>query len=848
MYDTPPRRRAGVPAAGSDRLRSFLLHVAFFASGASALVYEALWLRSFGLLLGATAPATATLLSTLFLGMAIGATLFGRLSARVRRPLALFACLEAGIAIAGPAAEVVLGGLRDRPIGLDSAAPLDSGASLVRMVLIALSILPAAALMGGTFPALAQGIRSADRRLGTLGGGLYAANLLGAAAGVLAVPSVLLPGLGRTGTLVAAAAINLIVAAAAFGLQPRAPAATAMPPAASKVRSTSTPAGLWVAAFGSGAFALALQTLWTRMLALVHESSLPAFATVTATVIAGLALAAAATRRLLARGIGARRLAAWGWMAGGVWVVATPALFFSMTDGLRYADRAGSLPGHLLEIGGLAAVVILPAVLLIGTVLPCLMDLAGPDAERAGPLLGRLLLANLLGAVTGPLAALFFIGPRAGLWGSLVGCGIALLIAGACLLPAAPGRGRPMRRAIATTAAVVLLLALRPASLPPVRLEPGQRLLDLREGPYGAVAVVESSGHRRLAIDNSYVLGGTAAVGEERLQAHLPLLLHPAPRRVAFLGLGTGITAGGALFHPVDEVTTFELVPEVAHSARRFFGDANRGVLDDPRVRDLAADARAGLGAARDHFDVIVGDLVVPWRPAEASLQTLEAFRTARRALRPGGLFCQWLPLFQLSRSEFLSVAAAFLEVFPDTLVWKGDFRAGEPALALVGLTGGPLDPEAVDARTAALSRKPDPVNPYLRHPAGLWVYLAGPLSASDEDIRRAIPNRDERPLVELRSAATQFASRDGGPFVRGPLRDWLDALRARSLDGTPLARLDDAHRRWRDAGGAIWNASLLDLEGDRAGADALGLSGIALLPEPLQQVLRGGAAGPTDR
>ncbi len=53
------------------------------------------------------------------------------------------------------------------------------------------------------------------------------------------------------------------------------------------------------------------------------------------------------------------------------------------------------------------------------------------------------------------------------------------------------------------------------------------------------------------------------STGDERMQAHLPLLLHPSPRRVAFLGLGTGITAGAAVLHPVDDVTAVELIPEV---------------------------------------------------------------------------------------------------------------------------------------------------------------------------------------------------------------------------------------------------------------------------------------------
>src|SRR5260221_174580 len=82
------------------------------------------------------------------------------------------------------------------------------------------------------------------------------------------------------------------------------------------------------------------------------------------------------------------------------------------------------------------------------------------------------------------------------------------------------------------------------------------------EGADSIVAVVERPGSRRLKVSNDYVLGGTGSVGDERMQAHLPLLRHPSPRRVALLGLGTGITAGGAPFHPLGRLTAVWLVPE----------------------------------------------------------------------------------------------------------------------------------------------------------------------------------------------------------------------------------------------------------------------------------------------
>ena len=822
------------------RLIPLRLSLAFFASGAAALIYEALWLRRFALLLGATAPATAAVLSALFLGVALGSALFGMPSVRARRPLLLFAAIETGIAAAAFAVEPLLAWIGD-PLAAAGNAHPDFGLVL-RMGTAMATVLPATILMGGSFPVLAQALHRGGGGLGRLGGGLYAVNTLGAALGVLAVPFALLPSCGAAATLWIAAALNVLAALAACSLS-RAPRAAPTPSIGPSARLAS---GGWLitGAFLSGCVALSLETLWTRMLALVHENSLQAFAVVTAIFLAGLAAAAAGARRLIARGVSARRVAAVGWMLAGGWIVATPPIFHALTSGLRALDAGRGMALHLAQIGGLACATILPATLFAGAALPALMETAGAGrVAAAGPVLGGLLFVNTMGAFAGPLLASFVVGPLFGLWGGLVLCGLLLLVAGQATLPGVARRWPLLRRLAISSAAAGLLALWAPWSLPVVRLGPGERLIDLAEGPFGAVGVVESNGDRRMTLNNSYVLGGTASTGEERLQAHLPLLLHPAPERVAFLGVGTGITTGASLFHPVREVAAIELVPDVLRAARRFFREANLGVLEDPRVRVYAEDARTRLRASPGRFDVIVGDLVVPWRRGEAGLHTREGFETARRALAPGGVFCQWIPLFQLSQSEFESIAAAFLDVFRESLLFRGDFRAGEPALALVGFTNaGPLDSARIDARSEALARRADPANPYLAHPAGLWVYLAGSLSRDDAALRRAPANRDGFPYVEVASAATQAGRRavGAGPFVRAPLRRWLEALAARPIAGTPLTRLDAEHLRWRSAGLAIWTASLLDLEGDRAGADALGLGGVAMLPDELQKVIRG--------
>ena len=842
-------------------MRIIAIHAAFFITGAAALVYEVLWMRRFTVALGATAPATAATLSALFLGLALGSALLGSFAARARRPLRLFAWLEAGVGIAALGVEPLLAAME--PLVAQSAA--GGGSALAaRMAAAMVAILPPAILMGGTLPVLAQAIHGSqgsagvtgdalprDRHgLGVTGGGLYAVNTLGAAAGAIAAPILLLPAFGSTGALWLAVGTSLTVALVAFGLDAttwrRGESSSHVPddeptgadaPAA-VAAAAAAPGLILAAAFFSGAVTLGLEVLGTRMLALVHENSVYSFATVLAVFLVGLGSGADTVRALLSRGIPWRAIAGTAWVGAGLLTAAMPWLFHEMTSGLRYAAGTEGLARHEIAIAGLALATMLPAVFLAGCVLPALMQVYG-RARSASSALGALLCANMLGAIAGPLVVLFLVGPAFGLWWGIVLCGLAMFAAGEAFLSQWLAMRLPHRIVVyAALAAVVVFL--RPGDLPRVRIAPDERLLSLREGAFGTVAVVEREGHLRLMLNNYYVLGGTSSMGEERLAGHLPMLLHPDPQRAAFLGLGTGITTSASLFHPVREVVAMELVDQVVLAAREEFAEANLGVLDDPRVHAVIEDARTGLRRSKGRFDVIVSDLVVPWRRGEAALYTKESFQSARDALAADGIFCVWLPLFQLSRAAFDSIAATFLDVFPEALLFKGDFFAGEPAVALIGLTSGePLDPRVVEARVRQYALEPDPANPYLLDPAGFWVYLAGPLSSQDPQLRAAPRNTDRRPIVELSSPMTQFAATRGEALFLGePLKRYFDELLARPLAGTPLSELGVEHLSFRQAGHDIWSASLLELQGKRAEADALGLAGIAKLPEPLRRVL----------
>jgi len=216
-----------------------------------------------------------------------------------------------------------------------------------------------------------------------------------------------------------------------------------------------------------------------------------------------------------------------------------------------------------------------------------------------------------------------------------------------------------------------------------------------------------------------------------------------------------------------------------------------------------------------------------------------------RGVLAQGGLYCQWIPLYQLSEPEFDSIAASFLDVFPHTTLWRGDFSAGQPGVALVGhLDPQGLDANKVDARVRSLMLAPDPTNPYLSHPAGLWLYFVGPLDSTSPRFRLAPRNRDGNPWIELSGPRShlRIARGEAQALVGRPLLVWLNQLLALPPQGAVIASVDEEHRKWRSLGAQLFEASLLSFEGDNAAADRLGFGALAQLPPELQLAVTGRA------
>lgn len=183
--------------------------------------------------------------------------------------------------------------------------------------------------------------------------------------------------------------------------------------------------------------------------------------------------------------------------------------------------------------------------------------------------------------------------------------------------------------------------------------------------PYQRVQVAGSARFgRMLVLDDAVQTTEKDEYVYHEMLVHVPLVAHPAPRRVLIIGGGDGGTLEEALKHPVESVTMVEIDREVVDVSRRFLPAISGGAFDDPRSHLRIGDGVEFVRAAGERFDAILVDSTDPKGPGIA-LFSEEFYRACAAILTPSGVLAaqSGSPLYQHGLME--SVSRHLSAVFP---------------------------------------------------------------------------------------------------------------------------------------------------------------------------------------
>jgi spermidine synthase len=662
-----------------------VLSILLFLSGASALVYQVLWLRVLGWVFGVTVYAASSVWASFMAGLAIGSVIAGRAGDRVRRPLFWFGCAELLVGATASTSPVILEMLhRVYVIAYPSLPPHLAALTTVRFAIAFAVLIVPTAMMGATLPLAVKAVTISGGRLGERVGVLYASNTAGAIAGTLAAGLYLIPGIGIQRTFFVAAALNGVVGLSAIALSRRLPAANM-----SDAAATVDAASIWraplrlrivIGAFAvSGFVALGLEVVWFRVLTLFLRPTVYGFAMMLATILAGTAVGSYAIAPMLDR----RR----SWIA----LLATIEAAIGVTAVLSFrplaklqavSDRLTPAIAHVLpewlgyQLAG-SLLAILPTALLMGVAFPIGLrlwaDPGGSDPRgTVARRIGQFYSLNVAGAILGSLVSGFLLLPAIGSYRSLALLASSAFASALALLAVSEWR-RPARLVAAAAVTVVfggaVLWSADPFDEFVAQRYAQDRIIWKEEGIESTVVVHKApDGHLILTVNGNHQASTDESTSYvHRRIGHLPMALHPNPHTALVIGLGGGATAGAVSVHGSD-VDIVELAGSVVRGAR-FFGSINYGVLDRPNAHLRVDDGRNFLMLTKKHYDVITADVIHPIFAGSGNLYSVEYFQLLRRVLNRGGMAVQWVAG---TEAEYKIIARTFLSVFPYTTVWAG--------------------------------------------------------------------------------------------------------------------------------------------------------------------------------
>ncbi|MBI2376358.1 MAG: fused MFS/spermidine synthase [Deltaproteobacteria bacterium] len=683
-----------------------LVRLCFFLSGAAALVLEVLWTRILGHVFGATALAVSTTLTAFMAGLALGAYLGGRIAGRIERPVLAFAALETAVGLYGLLVPWLFAGLPaiQKLIAPDAGLGV-VGYGILRFAIIQLVLLLPTTAMGATLPILAEGLAKRHASIAGDVGSLYAANTFGAVFGTTLAGFVLIPLLGVETTVRIAAAMDLGVAATvvlvarAFGeaklvapVLPRSANAAILELADPVVAEDTNLRTQRVAPFLfalSGAAAMALEVLWTRTLGVVIGASTYAFTLILVTFLTGLSIGAAFMSSRVDRSPRPVASLALTLVVAGL----------SATIGTIFVDRlpllvlAAARPDDATLVGIYAAelfgsaVVMLPAAIAFGTVLPLILRILGRgEGEGTGHLVARAYVFNTIGAIMGSFLGGFVLLPRLGAERGIALASIVVVIAGmAAALLARPRSLLPVGVGVLTIGLVLVTprwdvfnwtagmfrFYLAKRVYDSGFLHDGE-LLFHKDGIATTVTIERHvSGSIILKVNGKVDASDVGDMPTQVLSGLLPVLPKRGDKHALVIGMGSGVTPGALLeSNEVKSLRLVELEEAVVEASGKYFAHVNHRPLENPRLKLTVDDGRTSLLLRDETYDVIVSEPSNPWMSGASSLFTQDFFLIAKKRLSEDGVFLQWLQLYELSAENVETLFRTFRSVFPFFVVF----------------------------------------------------------------------------------------------------------------------------------------------------------------------------------
>ncbi|MDO9511785.1 MAG: hypothetical protein Q7J34_08495 [Bacteroidales bacterium] len=664
----------------------WLVFVIFFLSGFAGLMTESLLAGILKGFVGSAFAGQVWVLILFMLGIGLGAWLSEKHFGKSLKLFKLYAFIELFSAFWLLSVSVGIDLLLSTYQSLPGEYQFVS--LIFRAIVLLLVLLPPSIAMGMTFPVLFKAMEPHFVSKQKLISGLYGINVVGGVCGVLFTTFFISGTMDIRSGLAIAAVLFFVAGSSVFALKlTNVHASEIEHPEEIGTENRS----VYFLAFFNGLLVFILEVSMLRMMVHITGSSFRSFDLMLAVFVSGLGSGALLSSVFIKFFNSARRMLSMVYLMLVFAAFGSIILYYFSFD--IFSAWMQNLPRtahtwvlyNIWQIGLSALVMFLPA-FFAGLVLPVLLgESFNPSARRVGGIYAF----NVLGCVVGALLTWLLLFPLVGSVGAVMTSAVLAFIIVIILKPGYSHR----------LAALILLMVIVAGVFTFFNHQSGKsRLLSgifrtgqsdiipqpvfFADGRTASVGItVDSSGLMSLIIngkaDAAISMSASPGTDEpvEILLGALPLAIHTSPQKVAVIGLGSGLTSHVVLADPsVKELDVLEMEPRVAEASRNF-GHRVARTYFDKRCQILFQDAATFFMHKHSAYDVIISEPSNPWVTGSSFLFTLEFMTEVQKALRPGGLFIQWIQLYENDLSGLSMCMKSLGDVFNFYTIYFADDR-----------------------------------------------------------------------------------------------------------------------------------------------------------------------------
>lgn len=654
--------------------------VSFFLllSGASALMYQVIWVRLLGLSIGSTSISISIVLAVFFLGLGLGSYFTASILKKFKNPLKIYLYVEAGIALSAVAILPLL-------LNLDyfiSLLPIVEASIWLKFFIVMAILFIPTFLIGTTFALLVAVAIHHENEIGSKLASLYAFNSVGAVIGALSSGFFLIPNFGLDGALYVAASLNIFIVLSGFAIYKfiNSSSNTLLESSLNTQESKNVNNKALVVLFVTGLSAMATEVGWMKFLIIYTGNTIYGFSLILAMFIAGIVIGSFAAKSRIISNINSEKVLFFGLILLAVALLGARAglgvfpEIYERLNSLEVSEFVYRWSKYLVMF-----LLLLPATFLFGLLFPIALKYYSPNIDSLHANVGRAYAVNIIAGIFGSIIAGFWIIPYFStdfLLGS-----VAFFVLFSSIAFYKNIKNAPFYFISFTLAALSINFFLAHIDYKKmIEIVIGRdskayaqksTIHYIKEGESGIIGLLSNDANPCIVkifnngLNESWVdvCNSENMLLSEFLLGKIPLMLNPSAKKAFVVGYGGGTTIRALGMSEIEKMYVTEIDSEVLNAVRTIY-DGKLPMEDDKRVDIKINDARNSLLMSKEFYDIIVSQPSHPWLMGSSNIINRDFFEIVKSKLSPNGINGQWVPLFMIDVATLKSIIRAYTDTF----------------------------------------------------------------------------------------------------------------------------------------------------------------------------------------